>query len=83
MASCALATVSISTLAFAVNASFANDEDDFANNNIPNIPKSLSDCASPADAGGSYFYTASSPAEINASLQAMFNHSLITAHITN
>jgi Flp pilus assembly protein TadG len=66
-----------------VNASFANDEDDFANNNIPNIPKSLSDCASPADAGGSYFYTANTPTDIQNSLNAMFNHSLQTAHITN
>jgi Flp pilus assembly protein TadG len=66
-----------------VNTSFAGDEDDYANWNIPNIPKSLSGCASPADAGGSYFYTASTPAEIQASLNAMFNHSLQTAHITN
>ncbi len=66
-----------------VNASFAGDEDDYANWNIPNIPASLQDCASPPDAGGSYFYTANTPAEINAALQAMFNHSLQTAHITN
>ena len=66
-----------------VNSSFAGDEDDYANWNIPNIPASLQGCASPPDAGGSYFYTASSPAEINASLQAMFNHSLKIAHITN
>ena len=66
-----------------VNTSFANDEDDYANWNIPNIPASLQGCASPPDAGGSYFYTANSPAEINASLQAMFNHSLKIAHITN
>src|ERR1700730_7041521 len=66
-----------------VNTSFANDEDDYANWNSPNIPASLQGCASPPDAGGSYSYTASSPAEINASLQAMFNHSLKIAHITN
>jgi Flp pilus assembly protein TadG len=66
-----------------VNSSFAGDEDDYANWNIPNIPASLQGCASPPDAGGSYFYTANSPAEINASLQAMFNHSLKIAHITN
>jgi Flp pilus assembly protein TadG len=66
-----------------VNKSFANDEDDYANWNIPNIPPSLQGCASPPDAGGSYFYTASSPTEINNSLNAMFNHSLQTAHITN
>src|SRR5262249_26128455 len=28
-----------------VNASFASDEDDYANNNIPNIPGSLQACA--------------------------------------
>jgi Flp pilus assembly protein TadG len=66
-----------------VNTSFANDEDDYANWNIPNIPASLSGCASPPDAGGSYFYTANSPTEINDSLKAMFNHSLKIAHITN
>jgi Flp pilus assembly protein TadG len=66
-----------------VNASFANDEDDAANNNIANIPPSLQACASPADAGGSYFYTANTPTDIQNSLNAMFNHSLQTAHITN
>lgn len=66
-----------------VNSSFANDEDDAANNNIPNIPPSLQSCASPPDAGGSYFYTATSPTEIQNSLNAMFNHALVTAHITN
>jgi Flp pilus assembly protein TadG len=66
-----------------VNTSFAGDEDDYANWNIPNIPASLSGCASPPDAGGSYFYTANSPTEINDSLKAMFNHSLKIAHITN
>jgi Flp pilus assembly protein TadG len=66
-----------------VNTSFAGDEDDYANWNIPNIPSSLSGCASPPDAGGSYFYTANTPAEIQASLNAMFNHSLQVAHITN
>jgi Flp pilus assembly protein TadG len=66
-----------------VNSSFANDEDDAANNNIPYIPKSLQDCASPTDTSGSYFYTATSPAQITAALTAMFNHALVTAHITN
>jgi Flp pilus assembly protein TadG len=69
-----------------VNSSFANDEDDFANNNIngpPGIAASLQACASPPDAGGSYYYTGNTPAEINTALQAMFNHSLQTAHITN
>ena len=66
-----------------VNTTFAGNEDTYANNNIPNIPASLQGCASPPDAAGSYFYTANTPAEINASLAAMFNHSLQTAHITN
>jgi hypothetical protein len=66
-----------------VNTSFANDEDDYANWNIPKIPPSLQACASPPDTGGSYFYTANSPAEIQAALNAMFNHSLKTAHLTN
>lgn len=66
-----------------VNASFAGDEDDYANWNIPNIPASLQSCASPPDAGGSYFYTANTPTDINNALNAMFNHSIQTAHITN
>jgi Flp pilus assembly protein TadG len=61
-----------------VNASFAGDEDDAANNNIPNIPASLQGCASPG-----FFYTANTPADITAALNAMFNHALITAHVTN
>lgn len=68
---------------FPVNTSFAGNEDTYANNNIPNIPPSLQGCASPPDAAGSYYYMASSPAEIQASLNAMFNHTLQTAHITN
>ena len=66
-----------------VNAAFAGDEDDYANANIPNIPASLQGCASPPDAGGSYFYTANTPADIQSSLNAMFNHSMQTARITN
>lgn len=61
-----------------VNASFANDEDDYANWNIPNIPASLQACASPG-----FFYTANTPQDITAALQQMFNHALITAHLTN
>ena len=61
-----------------VNTSFAGDEDDYANWNIPYIPASLQKCASPG-----FFYTANTPADITAALNAMFNHALITAHITN
>jgi Flp pilus assembly protein TadG len=66
-----------------VNTTFAGDEDDYANNNIPNIPASLQGCSSPPDAAGSYFYTANTPDDINNSLKAMFNHAIQTAHITN
>ena len=57
---------------------FANSEDIYANNNIPKIPPSLQACASTG-----YFYTANSPADITSALNAMFNHALVTAHITN
>jgi Flp pilus assembly protein TadG len=61
-----------------VNTSFAGDEDTFANTNIQYIPASLQKCASPG-----FFYTANTPADITAALNAMFNHALQTAHITN
>ena len=61
-----------------VNTSFASNEGTYANNNIAYIPASLQKCASPG-----FFYTASSPSEITAALNAMFNHALQTAHITN
>ena len=61
-----------------VNTSFAGDEDDYANWNIPNIPASLQNCASPG-----FFYTANTPADITAALNAMFNHAVAEARITN
>jgi len=61
-----------------VNTSFAGDEDDYANWNIPNIPASLQGCASPG-----FYYTANTPADITAALNAMFDHAVATAHITN
>ena len=61
-----------------VVTSFAGNEDTYANNNIPYIPASLQKCASPG-----FFYTANTPADITAALNAMFNHALQTAHITN
>ena len=61
-----------------VNTSFANNEDSYANWNIPNIPASLKGCASP-----DFFYTANTPDDITAALNAMFSHALTTAHITN
>jgi Flp pilus assembly protein TadG len=60
------------------NHAFAGDEDGYANSNIANIPGSLQSCASPG-----FFYTANTPADITAALNAMFNHALVTAHITN
>jgi hypothetical protein len=60
------------------NASFANNEDGYANSNIANIPASLTACASPG-----FFYTANTPADIATALNAMFNHAVVTAHITN
>jgi Flp pilus assembly protein TadG len=60
------------------NPNFAGDEDDAANNNIPSISPSLQSCASPG-----FFYTANTPADITTALNAMFNHALVTAHITN
>jgi hypothetical protein len=43
----------------------------------------LQGCASPPDSAGSYFYTANTPQDITDSLNAMFNHAVQTAHITN
>jgi len=60
------------------NHAFAGDEDGYANSNIANIPGSLQSCASPG-----FFYTANTPADITTALNAMFNHALVTAHITN
>jgi hypothetical protein len=61
-----------------VNASFAGDEDDAANNNIPNIPPSLQACASPG-----FFYTANTPADITAALVKMFKQAVSQAHLTH
>jgi Flp pilus assembly protein TadG len=61
-----------------VNASFASDEDDAANNNIPHIPASLQACASPG-----FFYTANAPSDITAALQQMFKQAVSQAHLTH
>jgi hypothetical protein len=66
-----------------VNTTFSGNEDTYANTNIASIPASLQGCASPSDAAGSYFYTANTPQAITNALQAMFNHVLTVAHITN
>ena len=57
---------------------FANSEDIYANNNIPNIPPDLQACASP-----NFFYTANSPTDITNALITMFEQAVSTAHITN
>lgn len=58
--------------------SFANSEDVYANNNIPNIPTALQSCASP-----NFFYTANTPTDINNALIAMFDQAVSTAHLSN
>jgi len=60
------------------NTTFAGGEDVYANANIANIPASLQGCASP-----NFFFTANTPADITAALDAMFKKALVTAHITN
>ena len=57
---------------------FANSEDIYANNNIPNIPPALQACASP-----NFFYTANTPTDITNALITMFEQAVSTAHITN
>jgi Flp pilus assembly protein TadG len=54
-----------------------NDEDGYANANIPNIPPALQACASP-----NFFFTASSPADIANAMQAMFQMAVASAHLT-
>lgn len=56
------------------NPSFAGDEDDYANANIPNIPPSLQQCASPG-----FYYMADSPTDINHALQQIFLNALQSA----
>ncbi len=60
------------------NASFADNEDGYANNNIANIPAALTSCASP-----NFFYTASTPTDIQNALVTMFEQAVSTAHVTN
>jgi hypothetical protein len=55
-----------------------SNEDGYANANIPYIPSALQQCASP-----NFFYTASSPTDIQNALITMFEQAVSTAHITN
>jgi len=57
---------------------FANSEDIYANENIPNIPASLQSCASP-----NFYYTANTPTDINNALVEMFQQAVSTAHLSN
>ena len=59
------------------NPSFAGDEDDYANNNIPNIPAPLQACASPG-----FYFTANSPTDIAAALQTMFKQAITSDRLT-
>jgi hypothetical protein len=54
-----------------------NDEDGYANANIPNIPPTLQACASPG-----FFFTASDPAAITNTMQQMFLAALTSARLT-
>ncbi len=57
---------------------FANSEDIYANDNIPNIPAALQSCAST-----NFFFTANTPTDINNALIAMFDQAVSTAHLSN
>jgi Flp pilus assembly protein TadG len=59
------------------NPSFAGDEDDYANNNIANIPAPLKACASPG-----FYWTANTPTDITNAMNAMFNAAVATDHLT-
>ncbi len=59
------------------NSVFANNEDGYANNNIQYISAALQSCAS-----SGFFYTASTPTDIQNALLAMFEQAVSTAHIT-
>ena len=60
------------------NSAFANDEDGYANSNVANIPAALRACASP-----NFYYTASTPQDIQSALIQMFQQSLISAHVSH
>jgi Flp pilus assembly protein TadG len=60
------------------NPAFADAEDVYANANIANIPTALQKCASPG-----FYYTASTPTDIQNALITMFEQAVSTAHVTN
>ena len=59
------------------NPSFAGDEDDRVNAVIPQVPLTLQNCATPG-----FFFTASSPTDINNAMQTMFFQALQVARLT-
>jgi Flp pilus assembly protein TadG len=59
------------------NPRFAGDEDDKVNAIVPQIPTTLQNCATPG-----FFFTASSPSDINNAMQTMFFQSLQAARLT-
>jgi Flp pilus assembly protein TadG len=62
------------------NSNFANNEDGYANTNVADnyYAPALQQCASP-----NFFFTANSPADIDNTLQTMFQQAISTAHLTN
>lgn len=59
------------------NASFANNEDGKTNDLISQIPATLQSCASPG-----FYFTASSPADIQNAMQTMFFQAVQSARLT-
>jgi len=59
------------------NSAFANNEDGYANTNIPNIPTALQNCASPG-----FYFTANTPTDIQNALVQMFEQAVVTAHVS-
>lgn len=59
------------------NHSFAGDEDGKVNAIIPQLSSNLQSCSSPG-----FFFTASTPQDIQAAMQAMFAQAVRSAHLT-
>jgi hypothetical protein len=62
------------------NANFANNEDGYANTNVTNgtYAANLQNCASTG-----FYYTASTPTDIQNALVTMFEQAVNTAHISH
>ena len=57
--------------------SFGNNEDYYVNAIIPSIPGAL------AQSAPGFFFTANTPDDMTAALNAMFKQALVSAHIIN